>query len=149
MADQKQVDKVLAGESQCQRFNLSGADFAGKDLSRRNFYQADLSGANLTGTDLRWSLIEQADLRGAKIDGTDFFACGINNGRFDDLIGIQRCVDGTTGPYKTPDPDAPIEDLRVPEGPEIVAFFFERKPIDRGDADRVEADSAIGSIRPL
>ena len=103
MADQTQVDKVLAGEKNCGNFDLSRADFAGMDLSRCGFYRTDLRGADLTGADLRWSNLNQADLRGAKIEGTDFFACGINNARLDDKDGVDRCAAGLTGPYASPE----------------------------------------------
>lgn len=150
MVDQATLDQVIAGQLEPQTLNLSGANLCGLDLSRRNFFATDLSGADLSGADLRWANLMYADLRGAKLDGADFFGASTKNARIDDRDGVDRCAAGVTGPYKTPNPDTPVEDHRVPEDPQIVAFFFDqRPPIDRRDTDRVEADSAIGSIRPL
>lgn len=67
MANQEHVDKVLAGETNCSGFDLSGASFTGLDLSHRNFSKADLSGADLRGVNLSYADLSHANLRGANL----------------------------------------------------------------------------------
>jgi hypothetical protein len=151
MADQAAVDKVLAGENDCQKMDLSGANFAGMNLSRRNFYSADLSGADLSGADLRWCDFNYTDLRGAKIEGADFFSSSIKTARIDSpkktttdlLAAIQAVIAGVKGHKSLRGPSVTVYEIpgcTIVQGkPGTSAYTL---VFDAEDADKPKSDAA-------
>lgn len=119
MADQAAVDKVLAGERSLFETDLSGADLAGMNLSRRSFGKCDLSGADLTGADLRWCNFVAADLKGAKLDGADMHGCRLEDARIDKptktatdlLAAIQAVIAGVKGHKSWLDPSVTVYEI--------------------------------------
>jgi uncharacterized protein YjbI with pentapeptide repeats len=55
-----------------KRHDLSGADLTGANLQQANFHDANLSGARLSGADLTGANLNKADLRRADLTDANF-----------------------------------------------------------------------------
>jgi uncharacterized protein YjbI with pentapeptide repeats len=85
-------ERRLKETGSCQKCDLSGANFSGRDLSGANLSGANLSGADLSGANLSGANLHDADLNGANLVG---------------VIGLERKetkTDPTPKPSVSPTP---------------------------------------------
>ena len=102
---QSDLERVLAGEKNLPRVDLSGASLSGAGLSGANLNDADLSGADLSNANLRGANLSDADLsrvdltganlRGANLRGANLYGANLSgadlndaNLRFANLSGV-------------------------------------------------------------